>query len=258
VIPERVKQMRTLFSGVGKHSAGAWKTWAEMAPREFFDGDLEADQSDAPAFTFDKALEFPVSLIHLTTRVAMGYRRSWEHIRHNRIGVRLIWLVGRGVVNTVSSTGPFTIKAGDAGIVDSNSPFRQMISCDADSVFESFLMTVPAQLFLTHLPEAEKFIGSFSLNTPNGQIVRRLLEVMAAEGEQLSRRTAKPLAESFLEAIGDCTGCRQMDKPQRQRLVDKRLADIENYMLMNLTDPTFVTTGSRRAVESRRAIFVTC
>ena len=26
-------------------------------PREFFDGDLEADRTDAPAFTFDKALE---------------------------------------------------------------------------------------------------------------------------------------------------------------------------------------------------------
>src|SRR3546814_9109852 len=28
-----------------------------------------------------------------------------------------------------------------------------------------------------------------------------------------------------------------MDIPRRQRLVDKRLADIENYILMNLTDP---------------------
>jgi AraC-like DNA-binding protein len=227
-----------LFSGVGKHSGEAWKRWAEMAPREFFDGDLEADQTDAPAFTFDKALEFPVSLLHLTTHVGMGYRRSWHHIRNNRVGVRLIWLVRRGVVDSVSSTGPFTINAGEAGIVDSNAPFRQKILCDANSVFESFLMTVPAQLFLTHLPEAEKLTGSFSLNTASGQVVQRLLELMAAEGEHLSRRVAKPLAESFLEAIGDCTGCRQTSQPPRRRgLVDKRLADIENFISMNLTDP---------------------
>jgi AraC family transcriptional regulator, positive regulator of tynA and feaB len=235
-LPLRVTYMRTLFSGVGRHS-DAWRCWAEMARREFFDGDLEADQSEEPAFTFGKALEFPVSLIHFTAHVSMGYRRSWQQIRHNRVGSRLIWVVRRGAVDTVSSAGPFAIKAGEAGIINSNMPFHQRISCDADSVFESFLVTVPAQLFLTHLPEAESFNGRFSLNTSDGNIAHGLLDLMAGEGERLSRRTAKPLAESFLEAIGDCTGCRQNGKPQRQRLVDRRLADIENYILRNLTDP---------------------
>lgn len=229
--------MQNLFSFSGKNPADSWANWAAMSSREFYDGEIEADPADRPEITFDKALGFPISLTHLTCRASMAYHRSWGHIRTNKVGVRVIWFVKRGALKVVRSQGTSTIEAGQAGIIDSNAPFHAKLICDENSFHESFQAIVPAHLFLTHLPEAEKFTDTFSLGTPEGHIVERLLDLLAAEGDRLNRKTAQPLVESFLEAIGESIGCRHMDIPRRQRLVDRRLADIENYILMNLTDP---------------------
>jgi AraC-like DNA-binding protein len=229
--------MQNLFSCAGKNPADTLASWAAMSSREFYDGELEADPADNPDFTFDKALGFPMSLTRITCRASVAYRRSWQHIRNNKVGVRVIWFVRHGSLKIVRSQGTCTIEAGEAGIIDSNAPFHAKIMCDADNFHESFQAIVPAHLFLTHLPEAEKFTEAFSLSTPEGHVVDSLLDLLAGEGDHLSRKTAQPLTESFLEAIGESIGCRNMDIPRRQRLVDKRLADIENYILMNLTDP---------------------
>ena len=129
------------------------------------------------------------------------------------------------------------LKAGEAGIVDTNAPLHAKLVCDADSIHESYQALVPAHLFQRHLPQAEQFLSSFSVNTPDGQVVKRLLEILIGSGDHLRRNTAEPLIDSFLEAIADSTGCRVTDLPRRQKLSDKRLADIENYILMRLTDP---------------------
>ena len=229
--------MQNLFSCTGKSAVDNWAAWAALSSREFYDGELETDPGQTPELTFDKALGFPMALTHITCRASVAYRRSWQHIRNNKVGVRVIWFVKHGSLKIVRSQGTCTIQAGEAGIIDSNAPFHAKIMCDGDSLHESFQAVVPAHLFLTHLPEAEKFTDTFSLDTPEGNVVQRLLDVLAGEGDHLSRKTAEPLTESFLEAIRETIGCRDMEVPRRQRLVDKRLADIENYILMNLTDP---------------------
>lgn len=229
--------MQTLFSFSGKNSADSWANWAAMSSREFYDGELEADALTNPELTFDKALGFPISLTHLACHASMAYRRSWRHIRTNKVGVRVIWFVKKGSLKVVRSVGTTTIEAGEGGIIDSNAPFHAKLICDETGFHESYQAIVPAHLFLSHLPEAEKFTDAFSLSTPEGHVVERLLDILASDGEHLNRKTAQPLVESFLEAIGESIGCRHMDIPRRQRLVDKRLADIENYILMNLTDP---------------------
>lgn len=229
--------MHNLFSFTGKTPADSLANWAAMSSREFYDGDLETDPGEKPELTFDKALGFPISLTHLTCRGSMAYRRSWRHIRTNKVGVRVIWFVKNGSLKIVRSQGSCTIEAGQAGIIDSNAPFHAKLIPDEGGTHESYQAIVPAHLFLTHMPEAEKFTDTFSLTTSEGHVVERLLDLLAGEGENLNRKTAQPLVESFLEAIGEAIGCRHMDIPRRQRLVDKRLADIENYILMNLTDP---------------------
>jgi AraC-like DNA-binding protein len=48
---------------------------------------------------------------------------------------------------------------------------------------------------------------------------------------------AKPLADGLLAAIANTLGCANVRIARKHRLFDKRIADIENYILMNATDP---------------------
>jgi AraC family transcriptional regulator, positive regulator of tynA and feaB len=228
--------MQTLFSCSGKDVTENWKSLIALSAREFFDGDFEVDSADGLEVTVEKALKYPIALMRMTVRSPIAYRRSWQHIRKNKVGVRLIWFVRRGTLRVNRSQGTCVVAAGQAGVQDSGAPFHVKLSCDRDGVHESFIALVPAHLFLAHLSGADRLAGPIDLGTEDGQIVERLLELLAGSGEVLTRNTAKPLVESFLEAIGDRIGCRQTALPRRQTMADRRLADIENHILMNLAD----------------------
>lgn len=229
--------MQRLFSNFGRAAQNARNAWAEISRREFYDGDLEMAGGDMSDLLFEKALHYPISLTHLTSRTTLSYRRTPQHIRNNRVGFRVIWFVRQGSLKIVRTQGVCVIRAGEAGILDSNVPFSASLHPEGDGLHESYQAIVPPDLFLAHLQEADKFTDAFSLDTPEGKVVHRLLELLVENGERLSRQACKPMVESLLEAIADNLRARNIDMPRRQRLVDRRLQDIENYILMNLTDP---------------------
>lgn len=229
--------MQRLFSNYGSAAQGVRNAWADISRREFYDGDLEIAGGDFNDLVFEKAMHFPISLTHLVSRAGLSYRRTSQHIRHNKVGFRVIWFVKQGALKIVRAQGVCVIRAGEAGILDSNVPFSATLLNEGEGIHESFQAIVPPDLFLAHLQEADKFTDAFSLDSPEGSVVHRLLDLLVEHGERLSRQAAKPMVESLLEAIADNLRARNIDMPRRQRLVDRRLQDIENYILMNLTDP---------------------
>ena len=90
---------------------------------------------------------------------------------------------------------------------------------------------------MSHLHEAERLSEPFSLDTREGQAVRDLLEVLAKYGDRMSDKTAELMSHSLLEATADHLRNSGIEMPRRQKLVDRRLSDIENYIKMNLADP---------------------
>ncbi|MEJ7935908.1 AraC family transcriptional regulator [Sphingobium sp. AN558] len=229
--------MQTLFSANGNATSEVWAKWATLSAREFYDGEFVADHVDKLQFCFEKALAFPASLTYLALNCGTSYRRTWQHIRSNKVGFKVIWFISKGTLSISRSNGSSIIEKGQMGILDSDAPFHCKMTPGVDGMFESYQLAVPAYLFLAHLEGAEQVNNVFSLETPQGKVVQRMLHLLVKEGENLSRRTAKPLTESLLEALADCIDLKGLDISRRQSLVDKRLADIENYILMNLSDP---------------------
>jgi AraC-like DNA-binding protein len=164
-------------------------------------------------------------------------RRSSKDIRDNKVGSRIIWFVRSGSLKIVRAQGACTVHAGELGILDSNVPFFATLQSESDAPHESFQAVVPPDVFLSHLQPADKFTDALSMSTPGGELVNRLLDILVENGERLSRQAAKPLTEALLEAIADNLRSINVEGPRRQSLVDRRLMDIENYILMNLTDP---------------------
>ena len=229
--------MHTVFSTQGTKPADAWQRWAAMSSREFYDGTLESASSEVPEFVFDKGLAFPISITRLTSSISMGYTRSWEHIRANRVGLRVMWFVRRGRIRFVRSDGAFEIKAGEAGIVDTNAPFNGRIVCDSGGVFESIQAIVPVNLYLAHLAHSETFTGRVALDSAHGRVVTGLLDMLVHEGDDLGDKAARSLVTSFLDAMSPCVAVGFSQSRPPRSLADKRLSDVKNFVLMNFTDP---------------------
>jgi AraC-like DNA-binding protein len=228
--------VHNLVSSSGRRRSAAWNALASLSHREFYLGDLHSEPGHGGEFSLEKALEYPISLTRLVSEARLSYRRSWDHIRNNHVGSHVLWFVVKGSLKIVRTQGVCHVGAGEVGIVDSNAPFQAALELDRDGAYESYQAVIPADLFLNHLLLAENFCGTVSLNTPSGGVVRGLLGILISEGERLSKSTARPLVESLLEAVADCIGRGDAPRPIRQRLVEKRVSDIKNYVLVNLGD----------------------
>jgi AraC family transcriptional regulator, positive regulator of tynA and feaB len=229
--------MQKLFECSGASPRDALQAWAAMSSREFFDGDLDTSLDQVPDLAFSKSMGSPIAVTRLTCNAPIGYRRSWQHIRSNKVGVRVIWFVRRGSLKICRTQGDTVIGAGSAGILNSNVPFHTRISCDQDHGFDALQVIVPPSLFLESLASVENCNDAFDLDCTAGHTVNALLDFVSNNGDNLGSSIAEPLSVAILQAIADLTGVNDREAPRRQRIVDKRLEDVENYILMNLTDP---------------------
>jgi AraC-like DNA-binding protein len=229
--------MQTLVRGRSESSSETWKALAAVSRREFYEGDMESVSADAGGFCISKALGHPIPLTHVVSRSELAYRRSWQHIRNNKVGLRVLWIVKRGFLSIVRSEGSSELHVGEAAIVNSNRPFLITVHGREDAPFESYQAVLPPDLFLTHFRGVDEFVEPFSLKTPEGKVVLRLLDTLVELGDQIGHTTAKFLVQSFLEAIGECIGRRDLAAPRRLSLMERRMADIEEFITMNSTDP---------------------
>lgn len=228
--------MHTIYSYAGRDVEELNRTYAEIVRQEFYDGDLTTEYRDDIAISVQKALAYPMSLVRVISNSGISYRRSWHHIRANKVGVRVIWFVRRGSLQLVRSHGTCVVEAGECAILDSCSPFFASATTDGES-FDAVQAVVPAHLFLSHLSTATGFDAAFPLDFEDRDVIVKLLDLLFGDGEDLSPNAVEPLVAAFLEAIADKVANLMGAPPRRQRIIDMRLTDIKTYIMKNLTDP---------------------
>lgn len=228
--------MQTIYSYSGSDFVELRRTYADVVRQEFYDGDLEMETRAVVDLTVQKALAHPMSLMRIVSNSGISFRRSWHHIRDNKVGVRVIWFIHRGSLQITRSRNTCTVEAGECAILDSNTPFHASAITDGEE-FDAIQAIVPAHLFLSHLSTASGFDASFAVNFENREVVVKLLDLLLGDGDGLSMNAAEPLVAAFLEAIADKVGDLVDSPPRRQRVIDVRLADIKAYIMKNLTDP---------------------
>lgn len=229
--------MEKLYAGLWGKAGAVMPSYEALTRREFYDGDLVSETGDFSGVDFDKALSAPLSITRITTRNELTFRRGPQHIRKNRVGLRILWFVLTGSVSISRATGTTSIDADHAGFLDSGVPFSASLKRSSDGYHSSYQVTIPPGLFMSHLHEAERLSEPFSLESQEGHAVRGLLDVLVKYGDTLSDKTAELTSLSLLEAISDYLRNSGINMPRRQKLVDRRLADIENFIKMNLADP---------------------
>jgi len=85
------------------------------------------------------------------------------------------------------------------------------------------------------MPWAKAVNSSFEVGAGHRQVVTGLLNLLCFEGDHMSRRTAEPLAEAFLQSVSDSVGDHIASCAPSNSLVDKRFADIQGCIQKYLT-----------------------
>src|ERR1700675_2455982 len=111
--------MQILASCLRNGPEEEWQSVRATVMRELFSGHLAFDAQCVPKAGFGKALGFPISLTHFNVDMPLTYRRTWQDIRGNRAGAKVIWFVRCGSLQILRSSGACIVDAAHAGILDS-------------------------------------------------------------------------------------------------------------------------------------------
>jgi AraC family transcriptional regulator, positive regulator of tynA and feaB len=229
--------METLFNYSGRYVPEVCRSYTRIVRREFYDGELQTGADGLFSLNQEKALESPIALLRITSGSRISFRRAWHHIRNDRVGVRVIWFVRRGLLEIVRPNGTRTATAGQCMIVDSDVPFVAKTSVDTQGIHESYQAVVPAHLFLSYLPDGDGLMEAYSTEEGSGRLAVALLHFLFAESAGLSPQAAEPLALGFLRLIAEHVD-RSPHRRQRQTCAERHRASIEEYVMKHLTDST--------------------
>jgi AraC-like DNA-binding protein len=86
------------------------------------------------------------------------------------------------------------------------------------------------------MPDAVDCRSAFSMQTGQGSSAARLLDFLCNDGEKLSGHITEPLVTSFLRLVGENIR-HATQHHRRQTCTDRRLEEIEAYVMLHLTDP---------------------
>jgi len=244
--------MATVFSYQGNDLAQLQQHFTRFNHSEICESELSFAGNRPHQLRIDKSLAEPVSLMRVTSNTVTNFRRTWQHIRNNNAGVRLVLFVRHGSFKIVRSQSSYLVESGACAILDSGQPyFAQAIVDDADASFEAVMMIVPAYMFVSHLSQAMSLDRAVRVSRP---LINRLLELLLDEGDLLGKETAGLLVTALLETLGEAIDANSLDCiRRRQRVVDKRLSDIVSYISKHFTNPdlTYDEVASQCGISPR-------
>lgn len=229
--------MEEIFSSKAFPSEEGLERYSKITQSTFYDGDVLVEDGDEFDIQLERVLGKPVSIIHILSRSHLSYRRNSRHIRTNKAGFKVIWIVRSGGVTIHRTQGTCEIGKNQAGIVDSDSPFKAVHTPGSDGCYEAFQVIVPPDIFFQHLSDAELFTDPFHLEGAHGQVAKELLDLISRHGDGLQLATTNALGMALLDAIADHLRESRVEMPQRRRISEKRMAEIENFILLHASDP---------------------
>jgi AraC-like DNA-binding protein len=163
------------------------------------------------------------------------FRRTWHHIRSNRVSLRLFHFVVQGEHRLVQGGGSYVIRPGQCAVINSDEPFYSHALIGANGTFESAYAAVPEHMVLSRMPWAMHVRTPLQIGPSHRHLVGKLLDLLWLEGSTPGSRTAALLAEAFLECVSESVRTSVKNHKPPIGLVDRRFLDIQQCIDRYLT-----------------------
>lgn len=229
--------MEEIFSSKAFPTKEHLELYSKITQSTFYNGEALLENVGEFDIQLERVLGRPISIIRILSRSNLSYRRNSRHIRTNKAGFKVIWIVRAGGVTIHRTQGICTIGKNQAAIVDPDSPFKAAHTPGSDGCYEAFQIIAPPDIFFLHLSEAELFTDPFHLDGPHAQVAKELLDLISRYGDGLQLATTNALGMALLDAIADHLRESRLEMPKRRGISEKRLAEIENFILLHASDP---------------------
>jgi AraC family transcriptional regulator, positive regulator of tynA and feaB len=228
--------MQTVFTYSGRDIAESRRSLSIWVRSDFTDGEVDIEPPPGEIRSFiRRGLNQPIKFIRSNNGAGISFRRSWHHIHSRKAAVRLLYFIFQGEMQVVNSGSSYTVKPGGCALINADEPFLSRCLVGDRGSFECALAVVPEHLVLSYMPWANTLNTSFEVGAGHRQTVTSLLNLLCFEGDRMSRRTAQPLSEAFLQSISDGIGEHIASCAPSTSLVDKRFADIRACIQKYLT-----------------------
>ena len=229
--------METLYAYSGTDMKAVEESYGAVVRQEFYDGDLIINGSSKIDVTVRKALSHPISVAETSTsKLNLRFRRSWSHIRKNRVDLIVLWAVHRGMIRVARPNGDYDICRGQCGFTDARTAFHADIIPDDRGRFEAVHSIIPAHLLTTYIPWLPDPNTPFSISSGSGVVVDAMLKVFAQFGDRLSRAAAEPMVSSLLHTVGGMVAEVRDGAPARLKIADRRFSAIDAYVTRHLSN----------------------
>ena len=215
--------------------------------QEYYLGDYSIEGGSVIDVRADKKAVGSCSIIRLRSKTRLSFRRSWYHIREDATDVAVLWFVKRGRLcvshqSGQSGYGQSVAKAGDFLITKSMTPFFIECHTDDESVHAVLHVVVPTHVLRRFIPHEVR--TGFCVSAPGREFViaeHMLTDIFEDTGE-LADHIAQLLVDSALCVLSDAIKRRDVCRPARQSVSDKRLQDVLTFVEIHVSDPKLSIT----------------
>lgn len=210
--------------------------------QEYYLGDYSIEAGSVIEVRADKKSVGACSIIRLSSKTRLNFRRSWYHIRKDATDVVVLWFVKRGQLCISHSGGYSVARAGDFAITKSMTPFSIECETDADSVHEVLHMLVPAHIFRRFIPRDVSTGFSTAADGRAFAIAETVLTNLLDDAGEVAEETALRLVDAVLAVLADAVGGCDNLLAERRTVADRRLQEVLGYIEKHLSDSSLSTT----------------
>lgn len=221
--------------------------------QEYYLGDYSIEGGSVIDVRADKKAVGSCSIIRLRSKTRLSFRRSWYHIREDATDVTVLWFVKRGRLCVSHQSGYSVAKAGDFLITKSMTPFFIECQTDDESVHEVLHVVVPTHVLRRFIPHEVRTGFSVSAAGREFIIAEHMLTDIFEDTGELADPIAQLLVDSALSVLSDAIKGRDVCRPVRQSVSDKRLQDVLTFIEIHVSDPKLsITTVAKGCGISHR------
>ena len=209
--------------------------------QEYYLGDYSIEAGSIIDVRAERKLVGPNSIIRLTSRSRLFFRRAWSHIREDATDVTVLWFVKRGRLSVSNQYGSKVAGVGDFVVTRSMTPFFIECQTDADQVHEVLHVIVPSHVLRGYI--AEDVATGFLVSAERREfaIAQELLASLLDDGGELAADTAEILVGTALSVISHAIRDRNVCGRLRQTIADQRLQEVLRFIEVNLSNPQLCT-----------------
>jgi AraC-like DNA-binding protein len=246
----------TLFVFDERNYQNCQQAFRGARSQEYYLGDYSIEGGSVIDVRADKKGVGCCSIIRLTSRTRLTFRRSWYHIREDATDVTVFWFVKRGRICVSHQSGHSVAKAGDFLITKSMTPFFIECQPDDESMHEVLHVVVPTHVVRRFIPHEVKTGFAVSAAGRSFIIAEYMLTDIFEDAGELAEPVAQLLLDAALCVLSDAVKGRDV-APVRQSVSDRRLQDVLTFIEIHISDPKLsIATVAKACGISHRYLLV--